>query len=186
VVNPADLDCQNPVTSITTITLPTTVAATAQVTEMLDDKTVGTPFKVSNFTHQPDGTWVAKSSLPATDMAAACAHGGINPKSGVASFTDGLHSLQIIGPDQAVLAFGFYTVINLGSDTSPLPAASATVSSDPHTAAFAKGAIAICVDNTLYYSTSRSGACSGHGGVTWWTGKLGAAGPGDHTSSNAP
>jgi hypothetical protein len=32
----------------------------------------------------------------------------------------------------------------------------------------------------LSYSKNRSGTCSGHGGVHWWTGNVGAAGPGAH------
>jgi len=180
VVSPATLDCQNPVTSTTIITLSATVTATAQVTEILDDKTVGTPFKVgSSFIQQTDGTWVAKSSRSAADMAAACANGGINPKSGAASFTDGSHSLQIIGPNQMVLADGSYTVSNLGADNSPSPAASADISSDPHAAALATGATAICGDGSLSFAANRKGACSGHSGVVWWTGLVGGPeGPG--------
>jgi hypothetical protein len=32
----------------------------------------------------------------------------------------------------------------------------------------------------LSYTKSRAGTCSGHGGVHWWTGNVGAAGPGGH------
>ena len=183
VVSPTDLDCQSPVTT-TTITLPATVLAADQVTEMLDDKTVGAPFKVgSSFVHQPDGSWVAKSSRLAADMAAACANHGINPKSGAASFTNGVHRLQIIDADQTDLADGAYTVSNLGADNFPPPAASADVSSDPHAAALAAGVTAICADGSLNYSANRSGACSKHGGVDWWTGLVGGPeGPGPHAS----
>jgi len=170
-------------TSITTITLPATVAATAQVTETLDAKTVGNPFKVgTSFVQQTDGTWVAKSSRSAADMAAACANGGINPKSGAASFTDGPHSLQIIGPNQMVLADGSYTVSNLGADNFPSAAASADISSDPHAAALAAGDTAICGDGSFSSAASRSGACSKHGGVVWWTGLVGPSGPGPQAS----
>jgi serine/threonine-protein kinase len=51
---------------------------------------------------------------------------------------------------------------------------------DPYAAATAAGASAVCADGTWSYSKSRSGTCSGHGGVHWWTGNLGAPGPGAH------
>jgi outer membrane biosynthesis protein TonB len=51
---------------------------------------------------------------------------------------------------------------------------------DPNAAAKAAGASAICADGTWSYSANRSGTCSKHGGVHWWTGNLGAAGPGAH------
>jgi hypothetical protein len=51
---------------------------------------------------------------------------------------------------------------------------------DPYAAATAAGASAVCADGTWSYSQHRSGTCSGHGGVHWWTGNLGAAGPGAH------
>lgn len=57
------------------------------------------------------------------------------------------------------------------------PPAAAT---DPYPAATAAGATAVCADGTYSYSAHRSGTCSGHGGVHWWTGKVGAAGPGAH------
>jgi hypothetical protein len=183
VVIPATLDCQNPETSTTTITLPATVLATAQVTEMLDGKNAGS-FKVSSFTHQPDGTWVAKSSRPAAEMAAACANSGINPKSGAASFTDGLHVLQIIDAKQLVLADGSYTVSNPTAVTSPQPTPSINISGDPYAAAFATGATAICGDGSLSFAANRKGACSNHNGVAWWTGLVGGpAGPGPAASS---
>jgi hypothetical protein len=56
---------------------------------------------------------------------------------------------------------------------APLPA-------DPTAAAKAAGATAICADGTWSYSAHRSGTCSHHGGVHWWTGNLGPAGPGGH------
>jgi hypothetical protein len=40
------------------------------------------------------------------------------------------------------------------------------------------GATAVCNDGTWSYSASRSGTCSHHGGVYWWTGNLGPAGAG--------
>lgn len=51
---------------------------------------------------------------------------------------------------------------------------------DPYAAAKAAGATAICADGTWSYSKSRSGTCSKHGGVHWWTGNVGAEGPGEH------
>jgi hypothetical protein len=51
---------------------------------------------------------------------------------------------------------------------------------DPYAAATAAGASAVCADGTWSYSQHRSGTCSSHGGVHWWTGNLGAAGPGAH------
>jgi hypothetical protein len=53
-------------------------------------------------------------------------------------------------------------------------------SQDPYPAATAAGASAVCADGTLSYSKTRSGTCSHHGGVHWWTGNLGPAGPGNH------
>jgi hypothetical protein len=38
----------------------------------------------------------------------------------------------------------------------------------------------VCADGTWSFSQTRSGTCSHHGGVHWWTGNLGAAGPGAH------
>lgn len=50
----------------------------------------------------------------------------------------------------------------------------------PYAAAKAAGATAVCADGTLSFSAHRSGTCSGHGGVHWWTGNVGPAGPGAH------
>jgi serine/threonine protein kinase, bacterial len=73
---------------------------------------------------------------------------------------------------------------------SPSPVAAATAApapvvappppQDPYAAATAAGASAVCADGTWSYSKSRSGTCSSHGGVHWWTGNLGPAGPGAH------
>jgi Protein of unknown function (DUF3761) len=52
--------------------------------------------------------------------------------------------------------------------------------SDPYAQAKAEGASAVCADGTDSFSQHRSGTCSHHGGVHWWTGNLGPAGPGDH------
>ena len=51
---------------------------------------------------------------------------------------------------------------------------------NPYAAATAAGASAVCADGTWSYSQHRSGTCSSHGGVHWWTGNLGAARPGAH------
>jgi hypothetical protein len=45
-------------------------------------------------------------------------------------------------------------------------------------AACQAGASAVCRDGTWSYSANRSGTFSHHGGVYWWTGNLGPAGPG--------
>jgi hypothetical protein len=71
---------------------------------------------------------------------------------------------------------------------SPTPAAVASVApavnppaaQDPYPAATAAGATAVCADGTWSFSQNRSGTCSHHGGVHWWTGNLGPAGPGAH------
>jgi hypothetical protein len=52
--------------------------------------------------------------------------------------------------------------------------------SDPYPAARAKGAAAVCADGHWSYSTNRASACATHGGAHWWTGNLGAAGPGGY------
>jgi serine/threonine-protein kinase len=51
---------------------------------------------------------------------------------------------------------------------------------NPYAAATAAGASAVCADGSWSYSKNRSGTCSSHGGVHWWTGNLGAPGPGAH------
>jgi Protein of unknown function (DUF3761) len=40
--------------------------------------------------------------------------------------------------------------------------------------------LVVVADGTYSFSQHRSGTCSDHGGVHWWTGNLGAAGPGAH------
>jgi len=72
------------------------------------------------------------------------------------------------------------------SSPSPTHAAVASVApvqappQDPYAAATAAGATAVCAEGTWSYSKNRSGTCSSHGGVHWWTGNLGPAGPGAH------
>ena len=63
---------------------------------------------------------------------------------------------------------------------TPKPVAPEPTPTDAEAAAKAAGATAICADGTWSYSPTRSGTCSGHGGVHWWTGNVGAAGPGAH------
>jgi hypothetical protein len=55
--------------------------------------------------------------------------------------------------------------------TGPLSAAAVA-------AATAAGATAVCNDGSWSYSQTRSGTCSYHAGVYWWTGNLGPPGPG--------
>jgi Protein of unknown function (DUF3761) len=62
---------------------------------------------------------------------------------------------------------------DVGGNAAPAP-------SDPYAAAKAAGASAVCADGTYSFSQHRSGTCSDHGGVHWWTGNLGSEGPGDH------
>jgi hypothetical protein len=52
--------------------------------------------------------------------------------------------------------------------------------SDPYPSARVKGATAVCGDGSWSRATNRAGACATRGGVHWWTGNLGAAGPGGH------
>jgi hypothetical protein len=63
---------------------------------------------------------------------------------------------------------------------TPKPVAPKPTPTDANAAAKAAGATAICADGTWSFSKTRSGACSQHGGVHWWTGNVGAAGPGAH------
>jgi hypothetical protein len=63
---------------------------------------------------------------------------------------------------------------------TPVERAQSPASADPYPAATQAGATAVCADGSWSYSAHRSGTCSHHGGVHWWTGKLGPAGPGDH------
>jgi hypothetical protein len=58
----------------------------------------------------------------------------------------------------------------------PAPAAP----NDPYADATAAGASAVCADGSWSFSQTRSGTCSHHGGVHWWTGNLGPPGPGAH------
>jgi hypothetical protein len=61
------------------------------------------------------------------------------------------------------------------------PTALASVApQDPYAAATTACATAVCADGTWSYSQNRSGTCSHHGGVHWWTGNLGPAGTGAH------
>jgi hypothetical protein len=64
--------------------------------------------------------------------------------------------------------------------TEPPTATEAPAPTDPYAAAKAAGATAVCADGSWSNSKTRSGTCSGRGGVHWWTGNVGAEGPGDH------
>ncbi len=81
----------------------------------------------------------------------------------------------------------YYWRIWKGSTAGSSPSPSATPSATPAAssalagsvaAATSAGATAVCNDGTWSYSQTRSGTCSYHGGVYWWTGKVGSAGPG--------
>jgi hypothetical protein len=63
---------------------------------------------------------------------------------------------------------------------APAPAPAPAPVQNPYAAATAAGASAVCADGTWSFSKTRSGTCSHHGGVHWWTGNLGSAGPGAH------
>ena len=71
------------------------------------------------------------------------------------------------------------TPIATPAPTKPPPAVQ-PAPVDPNAAAKAAGASAVCADGSWSFSKNRSGTCSKHGGVHWWTGNLGAAGPGAH------
>jgi outer membrane biosynthesis protein TonB len=62
----------------------------------------------------------------------------------------------------------------------PPPPAAQPPAADPYAAATAAGASAVCADGSWSFSKTRSGTCSHHGGVHWWTGNLGPPGPGGH------
>src|SRR5213593_1430237 len=51
---------------------------------------------------------------------------------------------------------------------------------DPYAAAKAPGRSPVRADGPWSNSKPRCGTCSHHGGVHWWTGNLGPAGPGAH------
>ncbi len=91
----------------------------------------------------------------------------------------------------------YWTLMRAGSNASPTPTATASATSSPTPAASASssagaaplsaqavaaateaGATAVCNDGTWSYSQTRSGTCSSHAGVYWWTGNLGPPGPG--------
>ena len=71
--------------------------------------------------------------------------------------------------------------VPIDKPSRPLTEATAAATAkpaDPFPAAKAAGASAVCGDHTLSFSQSRSGTCLEHGGVLWWTGNVGVAGPG--------
>lgn len=88
---------------------------------------------------------------------------------------------------------GTYTATPSATPSSPAPTATPTLTprpkvsptshpsaQAPYAAAKAAGATAVCDDESWSYSKDRRGTCSHHGGVRWWTGNLGPAGPGGH------
>jgi hypothetical protein len=98
----------------------------------------------------------------------------------------------VISPFPTQTALPIPTASPTASPTAPTATPTATPSptkepatpkpapADPYADAKAAGATAICHDGTWSFSAHRSGTCSKHGGVHWWTGNLGPAGPGGH------
>ncbi len=85
----------------------------------------------------------------------------------------------------------YWRIMKAGGSASPVPTPTAAATASPTTAptilpmsadaiaaATAAGATAVCNDLTWSFSQTRSGTCSSHGGVYWWTGNLGPPGPG--------
>ena len=94
-----------------------------------------------------------------------------SPEVTVASVTTG----AISSPSPSVIARASPVAVAPAPPPAQQPA-----SADPYAAAKAAGASAVCADGTWSFSKNRSGTCSSHGGVHWWTGNLGPAGPGAH------
>ena len=97
------------------------------------------------------------------------------------------YAIAVAAAPTAVLATKAPVVVPPPAPTAKPPAQPATAAPvapaptvDPVADAKAKGATAICADGTLSFSKTRSGTCSKSGGVHWWTGNVGAAGPGAH------
>lgn len=83
----------------------------------------------------------------------------------------------------------YWRLMKAGGSSTPTPTPAATptptsssppapITPDAIAAAKAAGATAVCNDGSWSFSQTRSGTCSGHGGVYWWTGNLGPPGPG--------
>lgn len=83
-------------------------------------------------------------------------------------------------PSVTVEPYPTFAILTVPASLSVPTLAMPSVSTDPKAAAKAAGATAICADGTWSFSAHRSGTCSRHGGVHWWTGNLGPAGPGGH------
>jgi hypothetical protein len=121
------------------------------------------------------------ASVPAMLLIAACADGGVatdsNPATSPAAVTaeSGVRPsvVAVVEPSPVVAPPVVAPPVVAPPVVAPPPA-------DPYAAATAARATAVCADGTWSYSQHRSGTCSGHGGVHWWTGNLGAAGPGAH------
>ena len=79
-------------------------------------------------------------------------------------------------PTIAVPSFEIWPLSSLSAPGTFILPSVALAPADPNAA----GATAVCADGSWSFSAHRSGTCSHHGGVHWWTGNLGAAGPGGH------
>jgi Protein of unknown function (DUF3761) len=102
-------------------------------------------------------------AAPMLFLLAACGDSSVSPSS---------------GESPSPLAVVSATAVATVAPATGVPVAVAP--QDPHAAATAAGASAVCADGTWSFSQNRSGTCSHHGGVHWWTGNLGPAGPGAH------
>ena len=110
--------------------------------------------------------------VPALILLSACGDAGAAGDSNVASS-------PLTSTATAVASPGAVAVVTPSPAAAPVPPVVAPPA-DPYAAAKTAGASAVCADGTWSYSQHRSGTCSSHGGVHWWTGNLGAAGPGAH------
>ncbi|MFN2581919.1 MAG: DUF3761 domain-containing protein [Candidatus Dormibacteria bacterium] len=77
-------------------------------------------------------------------------------------------ALPTVAPAQATPP----PVVNTPAPAVSTPPPAAATSGFDHQAAKDAGATAICNDGTWSYSAHRSGTCSHHGGVNWWTGNV--------------
>jgi hypothetical protein len=102
-------------------------------------------------------------AAPALFLLAACGDSNVTPSA---------------GESPSPLAIVSATAVATAAPATAVPVAVAP--QDPYAAATAAGASAVCADGTWSYSKNRSGTCSSHGGVHWWTGNLGPPGPGAH------
>src|SRR5487761_1407189 len=110
--------------------------------------------------------------VPALLLAAACDSAGVSPSSSDASPPTASASIQATSAPQATPTPRAAPITKAHASNAP--------PQDPYAAAKAAGASAVCADGSWSFSQNRSGTCSHHGGVHWWTGNLGPAGPGAH------